>query len=86
MALTKADVVDLALFIAASSGKTKIFKLVHREVFETTQGPELKTFLERDNKSTILHKAVLSRNYWLSHEIAVRHPHLIIEDDGDEMR
>ncbi|KAJ0781370.1 putative ankyrin repeat-containing domain superfamily [Helianthus annuus] len=74
-----------ALFTAASSGKTKIFKLLHREVCKTAQGADLKTFLERDTKSTILHKAVLSRNYWLAHEIAVKHPHLITEDDGDEM-
>ncbi|MFS8019701.1 putative ankyrin repeat-containing domain-containing protein [Helianthus anomalus] len=50
---------DTTLFTAASSGKTKIFKLLHGEVCKTAQGPDLKTFLERDSKSTILHKAGL---------------------------
>ncbi|KAM0056641.1 putative ankyrin repeat-containing domain, PGG domain, ankyrin repeat-containing domain superfamily [Helianthus debilis subsp. tardiflorus] len=77
---------ETALFTAASSGKTKIFKLLHREVCRTIHGPALKTFLQRDHdKSTILHKAILSRNYWLAHEIAVKHPHLINENDVDEM-
>ncbi|KAI7734362.1 hypothetical protein M8C21_026977, partial [Ambrosia artemisiifolia] len=34
-----------------------------------------------DDKCTILHKAILS----LAHEIAIRHPQLINDDDGDEM-
>ncbi|KAM0071088.1 hypothetical protein Hdeb2414_s0001g00020811 [Helianthus debilis subsp. tardiflorus] len=83
--LQRLKLLTWALFTVASAGKTKIFKLLHREVCKITQGPDLKTFLESDNKSTILHKAVLSRNYWLAREIAVRHPHLITEDDGDEM-
>ncbi|KAL9992492.1 putative ankyrin repeat-containing domain superfamily [Helianthus debilis subsp. tardiflorus] len=54
---------ETALFTAASNGKTKIFNLLHRQVCRTTQGPDLKTFLQRDDKSTILHRAILSRNY-----------------------
>ncbi|KAI3776331.1 hypothetical protein L1987_46107 [Smallanthus sonchifolius] len=76
---------ETALFTAAISGITKIFKLLHREVLRTTQGPVLRNFLQRDDKSTILHKAILSRNYWMAHEIAVKHPHLINENDCDEM-
>lgn len=76
---------ETALFTAALHGKSKIFKLLHDEVLRTTHGPDLKTFLQRDDKSTILHKAILSRNYWLAHEIAVKHGHLIHEKDGDEM-
>ncbi|GJW73532.1 ankyrin repeat-containing protein [Tanacetum coccineum] len=76
---------ETSLFTAASYGKTKIFKLLHDEVCRTTQGPDMKTFLQRDDKSTILHKAILSRNYWLAHEIAVKHGHLIHEKDGDDM-
>ncbi|KAF5803654.1 putative ankyrin repeat-containing domain, PGG domain, ankyrin repeat-containing domain superfamily [Helianthus annuus] len=77
---------ETALFTAAASGKTEIFKLLHREVCRTIHGPALKSFLQRDHdKSTILHKAILSRNYWLAHEIAVKHPHLINENDVDEM-
>ncbi|KAJ0702462.1 putative PGG domain, ankyrin repeat-containing domain superfamily [Helianthus annuus] len=76
---------ETALFTAASNGKTKIFNLLHRQVCRTTQGPDLKTFLQRDDKSTILHRAILSRNYFLAHEIASKHPHLMNEKDGDEM-
>ncbi|PWA42679.1 ankyrin repeat-containing domain, PGG domain protein [Artemisia annua] len=76
---------ETPLFYAARHGKTKIFKFLHDEVTRTNQGPDLKTFLIRDDKSTILHLAILSRNYWMSHEIAVRHKHLIAEKDEDEM-
>ncbi|KAI3718661.1 hypothetical protein L6452_19540 [Arctium lappa] len=76
---------ETALFTAAVYGKTKIFKFLHGEVCRTTEGPDMKTFLQRDDKSTILHRAILSRNYWMAHEIAVKHEHLIHETDGDEM-
>ncbi|KAI3718660.1 hypothetical protein L6452_19539 [Arctium lappa] len=76
---------ETALFTAAVNGKTKIFKFLHAEVCRTTQGPDMKAFLQRDDKSTILHRAILSRNYWMAHEIAVKHEHLIHETDGDEM-
>ncbi|KAI3725328.1 hypothetical protein L1987_65113 [Smallanthus sonchifolius] len=76
---------ETPLFTAAISGKTKIFKLLHREVLRTTLGQDLRNFLQRDDKSTILHKAIFSRNYWMAHEIAVKHPHLINENDCDEM-
>ncbi|PWA54333.1 ankyrin repeat-containing domain-containing protein [Artemisia annua] len=54
---------ETPLFYAARHGKTKIFKFLHDEVTRTNQGPDLKTFLIRDDKSTILHLAILSRNY-----------------------
>ncbi|KAL4585382.1 hypothetical protein LXL04_010001 [Taraxacum kok-saghyz] len=76
---------ETALFYAARHGKTKIFKFLHDQVTKTNQGPDLKTFLLRDDRSTILHLAVLSRNYWMAHEIAVKHKHLIHEKDEDEM-
>ncbi|KAJ9563003.1 hypothetical protein OSB04_008163 [Centaurea solstitialis] len=76
---------ETALFTAALHGKTDIFKFLHREVCRTIQGPDLKAFLQRDDKSTILHRAILARNYWMAHEIAVKHEHLIHEKDGDDM-
>ncbi|KAL8229559.1 hypothetical protein R6Q57_014459 [Mikania cordata] len=76
---------ETALFYAARHGKTKIFKFLHGEVTRTNQGPDLKTFLLRDDKSTILHLAILSRNYWMAHGIATRHKHLMNEKDEDEM-
>ncbi|KAI3818888.1 hypothetical protein L1987_12709 [Smallanthus sonchifolius] len=54
---------ETALFYAACHGKTKIFRFLHGEVTRTYQGPDLKTFLVRDDKSTILHVAILSGNY-----------------------
>nr|KAJ0212750.1 hypothetical protein LSAT_V11C400181290 [Lactuca sativa] len=76
---------ETALFYAARHGKTKIFKFLHDQVTKTNQGPDLKTFLLRDDRSTILHLAILSRNYWMCHEIAVKHKHLIHEKDEDGM-
>ncbi|KAL8249093.1 hypothetical protein R6Q59_005961 [Mikania micrantha] len=76
---------ETALFYAARHGKTKIFKFLHGEVTRTNQGPDLKTFLLRDDKSTILHLAILSRNYWMAHEIAKKHKRLMNEKDEDEM-
>ncbi|KAJ0434594.1 putative ankyrin repeat-containing domain, PGG domain, ankyrin repeat-containing domain superfamily [Helianthus annuus] len=76
---------ETPLFYAARHGKTKIFKYLHDEVCKSNQGPDLKTFLSRDDKSSILHLAVLSKNYWMAHEIAVRHKHLIHEKDEDNM-
>ncbi|GJY72214.1 ankyrin repeat-containing protein [Tanacetum coccineum] len=76
---------ETALFYAARHGKTKIFTFLHDEVTRTNQGPDMKTFLIRHDKSTILHLAILSRNYWMAYEIAVRHKHLITEKDEDEM-
>ncbi|KAI3765290.1 hypothetical protein L2E82_15320 [Cichorium intybus] len=76
---------ETPLFYAARHGKTKIFKFLHDQVTKTNQGPDLKTFLLRDDRSTILHLAILSKNYWMSHELAVKHKHLIDEKDEDEM-
>ncbi|CAH1423745.1 unnamed protein product [Lactuca virosa] len=76
---------ETALFYAARHGKTKIFKFLHDQVTKTNQGPDLKTFLLRDDRSTILHLAILSRNYWMCHEISVKHKHLIHEMDEDGM-
>ncbi|KAI3818889.1 hypothetical protein L1987_12710 [Smallanthus sonchifolius] len=76
---------ETALFYAARHGKTKIFRFLHGEVTRTYQGPDLKTFLVRDDKSTILHLAILSGNYWMAHEISVKHKYLIHEKDEDKM-
>ncbi|KAJ0819921.1 putative ankyrin repeat-containing domain-containing protein [Helianthus annuus] len=54
---------ETALFYAVRHGKTKIFKYLHDEVTRRIQGPDLRIFLQRDDKSTILHLAILSRNY-----------------------
>nr|GEW04287.1 putative ribonuclease H-like domain-containing protein [Tanacetum cinerariifolium] len=56
---------ETALFYAARHGKTKIFTFLHDEVTRTNQGPDMKTLLIRDDKSTILHLAILSRNYYI---------------------
>lgn len=54
---------ETALFYAARHGKTKPFRFLHDEVSRAIQGPDLATFLRRDDQFTILHIAVLSRNY-----------------------
>lgn len=54
---------ETALFYAARHGKTNIYMFLHDEVGRTTSGLDLKTFLRRDDRFTILHIAILSRNY-----------------------
>ncbi|KAM0049870.1 putative ankyrin repeat-containing domain-containing protein [Helianthus debilis subsp. tardiflorus] len=76
---------ETALFYAVRHGKTKIFKYLHDEVTRRIQGPDLRIFLQRDDKSTILHLAILSRNYWMAYEIAVRHKELMKRKDEDKM-
>ncbi|KAK9065253.1 hypothetical protein SSX86_016636 [Deinandra increscens subsp. villosa] len=76
---------ETALFYAARHGKTKPFKFLHDEVTRANQGPDLKIFLVRDDKSTILHLAILSKNYWMAHEIATKHTFLMKEKDEDQM-
>ncbi|KAL8201909.1 hypothetical protein R6Q57_011056 [Mikania cordata] len=68
----------------ARHGKTKIFKFLSDEV-ETTvrKGTNVETFLLRNDKSTILHVAILSQNFELAIFIAQRYPRLIAAKDGD---
>ncbi|KAL8229560.1 hypothetical protein R6Q57_014460 [Mikania cordata] len=76
---------ETALFYAARHGKTKIYKFLHDAVGRTFDGPDLKIFLNRDDGFTILHIAILSRNYWVAHDIAINHAELIGEKDADDM-
>ncbi|KAL8201914.1 hypothetical protein R6Q57_011061 [Mikania cordata] len=75
---------ETPLFLAARHGKTKIFKFLGDEV-ETTvrKGANVETFLLRNDKSTILHVAILSQNFDLAIFIAQRYPRLIAAKDGD---
>ncbi|KAL8201908.1 hypothetical protein R6Q57_011055 [Mikania cordata] len=75
---------ETPLFHAARHGKTKIFKFLSDEV-ETTvrKGANVETFLLRNDKSTILHVAILSQNFDLAIFIAQRYPRLIAAKDGD---
>ncbi|KAL8201905.1 hypothetical protein R6Q57_011052 [Mikania cordata] len=75
---------ETPLFHAARHGKTKIFKFLSDEV-ETTvrKGTNVERFLLRNDKSTILHVAILSQNFELAIFIAQRYPRLIAAKDGD---
>ncbi|KAI3818883.1 hypothetical protein L1987_12704 [Smallanthus sonchifolius] len=76
---------ETALFYAARHGKTKIYQLLHDEVGRVIDGPDLKTFLRRDDRFTILHIAIISRNYRVAYDIAINHKELIAEKDADGM-
>ncbi|KAL7604503.1 ankyrin repeat-containing protein At5g02620 [Lactuca sativa] len=76
---------ETALFYAARHGKTRPFRFLHDEVRRAIQGPDLATFLRRDDQFTILHIAVLSRNYMIALEIAENYRELIGEKDADGM-
>ncbi|KAL4585377.1 hypothetical protein LXL04_009996 [Taraxacum kok-saghyz] len=76
---------ETALFYAARHGKSKPFRFIHDEVGRTTQGLDLRTFLRRDDRFTILHIAILSRNFKIAHELAVTYGELIGEKDADDM-
>ncbi|GKD41542.1 ankyrin repeat-containing protein, partial [Tanacetum coccineum] len=76
---------ETALFYAARHGKSKIFKFLHGEVSRAIERQDLKTFLHRDDKFSILHIAILSRNYWIAHRIAITYPELIRDKDADDM-
>ncbi|KAI3765288.1 hypothetical protein L2E82_15318 [Cichorium intybus] len=76
---------ETALFYAARHGKSNPFRFLHDEVSRSFQGLDKKLFLRRGDKFTILHIAVLSRNYKIAHELAVTYEELIGEKDADDM-
>ncbi|KAK1412366.1 hypothetical protein QVD17_33564 [Tagetes erecta] len=76
---------ETALFYAARHGKTNIYMFLHDEVGRTISGLDLKTFLRRDDRFTILHIAILSRNYRVAYDIASNHKELINEKDANDM-
>ncbi|XP_071709711.1 uncharacterized protein [Rutidosis leptorrhynchoides] len=75
---------ETALFYAARHGKTKPFNFLHEEC-RAIAAAHYKTFLKRDDGFTILHIGILSRNYWVAHNIASTYPELIGEKDIDDM-
>ncbi|MFS8023692.1 putative ankyrin repeat-containing domain-containing protein [Helianthus anomalus] len=76
---------ETALFYAARHGKTKPYMFLHDEVCKGIDGQDLVDLLRRDDKFTMLHIAVLSRNYRVAHDIAVNHNDLIPEKDAQGM-
>ncbi|KAJ9566381.1 hypothetical protein OSB04_002347 [Centaurea solstitialis] len=77
---------ETALFRSARYGKTRIFYFLEAEVRRKYSVEiELRKFLLRDNKATILHAAIHSENFELAHYIAETYPFLINEEDGDGM-
>ncbi|KAK9078860.1 hypothetical protein SSX86_002918 [Deinandra increscens subsp. villosa] len=75
---------ETAFFHAARYGKTKIFKFLSDEVERTlVKGADVEMFLRRDDKSTILHVAILSQNFDLATFITKKYPRLLAAKDGD---
>ncbi|PWA89628.1 ankyrin repeat-containing domain, PGG domain protein [Artemisia annua] len=76
---------ETALFHAARYGKTKIFNFLEEQVRNYLTQENLRTFLLKDNTSTILHVAIHSENFELAFKIAETYPILIDVRDGDGM-
>ncbi|KAJ0668450.1 putative ankyrin repeat-containing domain, PGG domain, ankyrin repeat-containing domain superfamily [Helianthus annuus] len=76
---------ETALFYAARHGKTKPYMFLHDEFCKGIDGQDLTDLLRRDDRFTMLHLAVLSRNYRVAYDIAVNHNDLIPEKDAEGM-
>ncbi|GJR88039.1 ankyrin repeat-containing protein [Tanacetum coccineum] len=77
---------ETALFRAARYGKTKFFCFLEDQVSrKSPTESDLRTFLFRDDKATMLHVAVHSENFESALKIAETYPILIDERDGDGM-
>ncbi|KAL7593666.1 hypothetical protein Lser_V15G32030 [Lactuca serriola] len=85
--LTMTDMMGETPFFRASRfGKSKSFHFLEAEVRKRfPEDADVRAFLVRDDKATILHVAIHSENFNLAHDIAKTYPMLIGEKDGNGM-
>ncbi|KAL4563008.1 hypothetical protein LXL04_027039 [Taraxacum kok-saghyz] len=77
---------ETPFFRAARYGKSKSFRFFREEVSRRfARDEDVRGFLVRDDKATILHVAIHSENFDLAHDIAKIYPMLMGEQDGDGM-
>ncbi|KAG6755796.1 hypothetical protein POTOM_039201 [Populus tomentosa] len=75
---------ETALFRAARNGKTDMFNFLAAKVSGYDEAG-LQFYVQRSDKTTILHIAILSEHFDLAYRIALDYRHLISEKDGDGM-
>ncbi|XP_059438946.1 ankyrin repeat-containing protein ITN1-like [Corylus avellana] len=75
---------ETPLFRAARYGKTEIFDFLAEEISEYNEASQ-QPFIQRDDKTTILHIAILSQHFGLALKIAERFGHIIDKRDEDGM-
>ncbi|CAK7351521.1 unnamed protein product [Dovyalis caffra] len=75
---------ETALFRAARYGKTDMFNTLAAKVSAYDED-SLQFYVQRSDKTTILHIAILSEHFELARQIAFEYKHLIGEKDCDGM-
>nr|XP_034896470.1 ankyrin repeat-containing protein At5g02620-like isoform X2 [Populus alba] len=75
---------ETALFRAARYGKTDMFDFLATRVSGYDESG-LQFYVQRSDKTTILHMAILSLHFDLAYQIASKYEHLIGQRDGDGM-
>eukprot|EP00258_Populus_trichocarpa_P021466 XP_024437485.1 ankyrin repeat-containing protein At5g02620 isoform X3 [Populus trichocarpa] len=75
---------ETALFRAARYGKTDMFDFLAAKVCGYDESG-LQFYVQRSDKTTILHMAILSLHFDLAYQIASKYEHLIGQRDGDGM-
>ncbi|KAJ6881493.1 hypothetical protein NC651_028166 [Populus alba x Populus x berolinensis] len=75
---------ETALFRAARYGKTDMFNFLAAKVSGYDEA-SLQFYVQRSDKTTVLHIAILSEHFDLACRIALDYRHLISEKDGDGM-
>nr|XP_034931711.1 ankyrin repeat-containing protein At5g02620-like [Populus alba] len=75
---------ETALFRAARYGKTDMFNFLAAKVSGYDESG-LQFYVQRSDKTTILHMAILSQHFDLAYRIALDYTHLIGQKDADGM-
>ncbi|KAF5474879.1 hypothetical protein F2P56_006733 [Juglans regia] len=75
---------ETALFRSVRYGKEKIFQFLAGKISDYNEANQ-KLFLQRSDKSTVLHFAVLNERFDLALHIADKYKHLVGERDADGM-
>ncbi|KAE7995338.1 hypothetical protein FH972_000147 [Carpinus fangiana] len=75
---------ETALFRAARYGKTEIFHFLAERILGDDEAKQ-KPFIQRTDKTTILHIAILAQHFGLALKIVERFGHIIDERDEDGM-
>ncbi|KAL5831146.1 hypothetical protein ACOSQ3_016572 [Xanthoceras sorbifolium] len=75
---------ESALFRSARYGKAEIFSFLAGKISGYDQASKM-SFLQRTDKTTVLHMSILAEHYDLALQIANEYKHLIGEKDTDDM-
>ncbi|XP_042940464.1 uncharacterized protein LOC122275463 isoform X1 [Carya illinoinensis] len=76
---------ETALFRSVRYGNKKIFNFLAEKIDGYKEDHTKQLFLQRSDKTTILHVAILAQHFDLAHDIASKFEHLVGERDADGM-